>query len=313
MEKPEISLVVPMYNEEDVIGIFIEKIRSALDGIIPKYEIVFINDGSNDSTWEIIRKYANEDDRIKGICLSRNFGKEAALSAGIDYAIGRSVIPIDCDLQDPPELIIDMYHKWKEGYQVVLARRADRSSDSFFKRFTSKQFYRIIDKMSDIRIPHNVGDFRLLDRAVIEVLKKFPEKKRFMKGLFASLGFKEYTLEYKRPVRAAGKTKWNYIKLCSLAIEGLVSFTTFPLKLWSYLGITISSLSFGYGLYLSFRTIFLGRVVPGYASMVVLLLFLNGLVLINLGIIGEYLSRVFYEVKNRPLYIVMDEVGISDQ
>ena len=274
-------------------------------------EIIIVNDGSTDNTLALLKITAIHNSKIKIIDLSRNFGKEVALSAGIDYATGQSAIPIDCDLQDPPELIIEMYAKWKEGYEVVLAKRVDRRSDSILKRWTSFVFYKSIGKISDIPIPENVGDFRLMDRKVITALKKFPERSRFMKGLFASLGFKEATLEYTRPERIAGTTKWNYFKLYKLALEGFISFTSFPLKIWSYIGSLTAVSAFSYGGYLIYKTLVYGVDTPGYASLMVVLLFMSGLILISLGIIGEYLARIFLEVKQRPIYIVRETIGFD--
>lgn len=308
----ELSLIVPVYNEEDVVELFISTVNDVLSRININYEFIFINDGSTDSTYDVLKEQSHRDSKVKVINLSRNFGKEQALSAGIDFAAGQAGIPIDCDLQDPPELIINMYEKWKEGFDVVLAKRVDRSSDGIIKRWTSAIFYNLIDKVSDVTIPKNVGDFRLIDREVIDVLKTYPERTRFMKGIFASVGFKQTILEYKRPDRAAGTTNWNYLMLYKLAIEGIVSFTSIPLKIWSYVGATVSILSFMYGFFLIIKTIILGVDVPGYASTMVVVLIMSGLILLSLGVIGEYLSRIFIEIKQRPTYIVMDKIGFDN-
>ena len=310
--KVELSIVTPMYNEEDVVEIYLKKIIPTLDKITKQYEIVCVNDGSHDNTWDKLTLHEKDNSHIKIINLSRNFGKEIALTAGLHHASGDAVIPLDCDLQDPPELISEMYQKWKEGYDVVLARRIDRSSDSFLKRWTSKKFYSLLDKISDIKIPANVGDFRLIDRKVLNYLNQYPERSRFMKGIFATLGFKEAVIEYKRPERAAGKTKWNYFQLYKLALEGIFSFTSFPLKIWSYIGGITSILSFTYGVILIIRTLIYGVDAPGYASLMVTVLFMSGLILLCLGVIGEYLSRIFIEVKCRPLYIVMEKKGFEN-
>lgn len=312
MINPELSLIVPLYNEEQVIEIFLREIDKYL---IPKgidFEILFINDGSTDNSINILKRLAEKNGRIKIINLSRNFGKEIALTAGIDYAIGQAAVPIDCDLQDPPELILDMYAKWKEGYEVVLAKRIERSSDGFIKRSTSSIFYKLIDKISDTDIPENVGDFRLIDRKVIDAIRKYPERSRFMKGIFASVGFNQTTIEYTRPKRAAGTTSWNYVSLYKLAIEGIISFTSLPLKIWSYLGALTALASLIYGFYLTVRTIIFGIDVPGYASLMVVMLIMSGLILLSLGVIGEYISRIFIEVKARPAYIVMEKIGFED-
>lgn len=308
-DRVEISIIAPMYNEAAVIDRFFEQIQYYLAQITQSYEIICVNDGSTDQTWQKLVTYNQQDSRIKLINLSRNFGKEAALTAGIDHSTGQSVIPIDCDLQDPPELIIEMYQKWQEGFDVVLAKRIDRQSDSFIKRLTSKIFYSTMERVSDIDIPNDVGDFRLLDRKVINCLKQFQEKNRFMKGIFASLGFTTCTVEYTRPERVAGETKWNYLSLYRLAIDGIVSFSSFPLKLWSYIGASISLMAFLYGFFIMIKTLILGVDVPGYASLMVVILFMSGLILLCLGMIGEYLARVFIEVKDRPVYLVMEKKG----
>jgi len=307
----EISLIAPMYNEEEVIELFFNEVDKHLSHANISYEIICINDGSSDNTLTLLKTIAGHNNKIKVVDLSRNFGKEVALSAGIDYATGQAAIPIDCDLQDPPELIIEMYKKWKEGFEVVLAKRVDRRSDSFIKRFTSFIFYKIIGKMSDIEIPENIGDFRLMDRKVITALKQYPERSRFMKGLFASLGFRETIVEYTRPERIAGTTKWNYFNLYKLALEGFISFTSFPLKIWSYIGSLTAVSAFSYGGYLIYKTLIHGADTPGYASLMVVLLFMSGLIMISLGVIGEYLARIFIEVKQRPIYIVRETIGFE--
>lgn len=311
MNKQSISLVVPMFNESAVINKFFEAVIPILERVTTDYEIVCINDGSVDETWSLILEKATKDSSIKGICLSRNFGKEIALTAGLDHATGDGVIPIDCDLQDPPELIIDLVSKWREGFDIVLAKRVNREKDTALKRASSSAFYFLLDRLSETPIPKNVGDFRLIDRRAVEYLKSYPERTRFMKGIFASLGFRETTVEYSRPERAAGNTKWSYLKLYHLAVEGITSFTSFPLKIWSYLGGFISLFAFVYGIFLIIRTLIYGISTPGYASLMVVMLFMSGLILLSLGVIGEYLSRIFVEVKNRPLYMIMDEIGIN--
>ncbi len=307
----DLSIIVPMYNEEEVLDTFFQTIQVVLENIEATYEIICVNDGSVDGTYEKLKQFSANDPKIKLINLSRNFGKEQALTAGIDFATGLAAIPIDCDLQDPPELITEMFEKWRQGYDVVLAKRIDRSSDSIVKRATSNVFYKMIKRISSVDIPENVGDFRLLDRKVINTLKAYPERTRFMKGIFATLGYKQATIEYTRPERAAGTTSWSYLKLYALAIEGLVSFTTIPLKMWSYVGGTVAITAFLYGVYLVIKTLIYGIDAPGYASLMVVQLFMTGLILLSLGIIGEYISRIFTEVKQRPIYIVMETVGFD--
>ncbi|CAA0105375.1 putative glycosyltransferase [BD1-7 clade bacterium] len=313
MNAIELSIVTPMFNEESMIDIFFERVTACLEPVTDNYEIICVNDGSSDTTWQRLVKHAEQNPRIKAVNLSRNFGKEAALTAGLDMASGMAAIPFDADLQDPPELIAEMVEQWRKGFDVVLAKRVDRSADSLLKRSTSSVFYKVIDKFSDTRIPENVGDFRLLDRKVLECLKLFPEKSRFMKGIFASLGFNECVVEYARPERAAGETKWNYVRLYGLAVEGFVSFTSLPLKVWSYIGVSTAFGAFAFGLYMIVRTLVSGVDVPGYASLMVVVLFMSGLILTSLGMIGEYLARVFIEVKQRPIYLVMDTVGFDDE
>lgn len=308
---PEISLVVPVLNEQDVITLFLQRVTPILESIDPHYEIIFVNDGSSDQTLNVLREVNLTDHRVKTVDLARNFGKEIALSAGIDAAIGRAVIPMDVDLQDPPELIPQMVALWRQGWDMVLAKRADRSTDSFMKRTTSALFYKLIASMSDTRIPENVGDFRLLDRRVVDALKLLPERTRFMKGIFAWLGFRQTTVEYVRERRAAGTTKWRPIGLWKLAVEGIVSFSTFPLKLWSYVGASCAALAFLYCVTVVVRALIWGDPVAGYPSLVAITLFLNGIVLMGLGVIGEYLSRIFIEVKQRPLYLVREYVGAA--
>lgn len=311
---PTLSIVTPLFNEQDVIPLFFERIEQCLDklSLDNGYEIICINDGSIDKSWALLLTERERNPNIKLINLSRNFGKEAALTAGLEHANGQAVIPIDIDLQDPPELIEQMLQKWQQGYDVVLAKRFDRSEDSLTKRFTANLFYRLIKRISEIDIPENVGDFRLMDAKVVAVLKRYPEKSRFMKGILASLGFRECVVEYQRPSRAAGTTKWNYFKLYKLALEGVVSFTTLPLKFWSYLGAFTALGAFTYGFFLIVRTLIFGVDVPGYASIMVVMLFMSGLILLCLGMIGEYLARIFIEVKNRPIYIVMDSEGFDE-
>jgi glycosyltransferase involved in cell wall biosynthesis len=310
-DKALISLVAPMYNEEEVLEVFFGALQPILNDAEFDYEIICVNDGSKDNTLSFLKEHAARNERIKIVDLSRNYGKEPALSAGLDFATGDAVIPIDCDLQDPPEVILEMIKEWKKGFQVVLAKRIDRSSDSWLKRWTSKMFYKLIDWLSDIAIPANVGDFRLLDRAALDAVRAYGEKSRFMKGIFASLGFKETVVEYVRPSRAAGETKWNYIKLYKLALEGIISFTCLPLKIWSYIGAIVAMGAFCYGLYIVALTVLFGKDTPGYASLMVVMLFMTGLILLCLGVIGEYLSRIYIEVKARPLYIVMDTIGFD--
>ena len=305
--KPFISIVAPCYNEEDVIDIFLEKIFEVLKKLGRSYEIVFVNDGSRDNTLEVLKQKAQEYDTVRVISLSRNFGKEAALSAGLDMAHGEVVVPIDVDLQDPPELILEFVKKYEEGYDVVVGKRIDRTTDSTAKRVSAETFYKLHNKISDIEIPHNVGDYRLMSRRVVEELKRLPETQRFMKGIFAWLGFKTAVVEYKRDSRVAGETSFNGWKLWNFALDGITSFSTAPLRIWLYVGIVLAAISFLYGSWIILKTLLFGVDAPGYASMITVVLFLGGIQLMGIGILGEYIGRIYLESKNRPVYIIEDE------
>ena len=311
LENVELSVLVPMYNEELNLDHLFERLVSVLERLNMKYEIVCVNDGSKDNTLNYLIEHHRRNPSIKVIGLSRNFGKEIALTAAIDYAKGAAVVPIDADLQDPPELIEQLIAKWREGYDVVYATRRSRQGESWIKRFTAKAFYKTIAQMSPVSIPSNTGDFRLLDRRVVDALKQMPERNRFMKGLFAWVGFKQTSVLYDRPQRYKGATKWNYWRLWNFAIDGITSFSFLPLKVWSYIGLVLSLLSFLYASFLIIRTLLLGIDVPGYASLMVAVLFLGGVQLLTLGILGEYLGRVYEEVKGRPLYLVREDYGFD--
>lgn len=306
-KRPFISIVVPCYNEESSIDFFLEKMQTVLKQTQKSYEIIFVNDGSRDKTLDIMKEKSLNSQEIRTINLSRNFGKEAALSAGIDLSLGEVVVPIDVDLQDPPELIIDFIRLYEEGNDVVVAKRVDRSSDSFAKRFSAELFYKLHNKISHIEIPNNVGDYRLMSRRVVDELKKLPETQRFMKGLFAWLGFKTAEVTYKRDVRVAGETSFNGWKLWNFAIDGITSFSTAPLKIWLYLGLVLAFLSFIYGSIIVIKTLLWGIDSPGYASLLTSVLFLGGIQLMGIGILGEYIGRIYLESKNRPVYIVENE------
>lgn len=302
---PEISIVLPCYNESEAIDSFFSKIVPILNGLTLSFEIVCVNDGSKDDTLNKLIEVKKTVPQVKIIDFSKNFGKDAAMSAGLDFSIGKCVIPMDCDLQDPPELIPEMVKIWKsQNVDVVLAKREDRSDDSLAKRMTAWLFYKSFNQFSDLEIPENVGDFRLMDRKVVDVVKSFPERKRFMKGLFALAGFKSAYVGYKRPVRIKGESKWNYWKLWNYALDGITSFSTFPLKLSTYFGLLVTLLAFLRGGWILVRTLVFGIDVPGYASLMTAILFFGGVQLISLGIIGEYLGRIYLETKQRPLYVV---------
>lgn len=300
-----LSLVVPFYNEEETIRHFFNHVIPELEAISEiKFEIVCINDGSTDSTLQQLKDFASNDFRVRVIDLTRNFGKEAALSAGLDESFGDIIVPFDADLQDPVEVIIKLVEKWREGYQIVLARRMDRNADSALKRWTAAKFYQLHNSLSEIKIPENVGDFRLITREVADSLKRLPETQRFMKGLFAWVGYDTATIDYARKPRIAGSSKFSGWKLWNFALEGFTSFSTLPLRIWTYLGAMVAAAALLRGFYLMFRTIFFGIDVPGYASLSTAILMLGGIQLIGIGVLGEYIGRIYVESKNRPVYLI---------
>lgn len=308
----DLSIIAPMFNEESNIDRFFETLIPVLAHLGLTYEIICIDDGSKDRTLEKLAVYHQHNPQIKIISFSRNFGKEIALTAGLHHSNGRAIIPIDADLQHPPKVIEELVAKWREGYDVVYAVKKMRHGESLVKRFTAGVFYRFINFISDTPVPKDTGDFRLFDRRVVKALNRIPERTRFMKGLYSWVGFKQVGIEFDQQPRHLGKTKWNYWKLWNFAIDGITLFSTTPLRLWSYIGITISFISFIYGSYLIIRTIIYGIDVPGYASIMVVILFLGGLQLISLGVIGEYLGRVYAETKRRPLYVIKESYGLSN-
>jgi len=312
----ELSLVIPVKDEEEAIAAFLKRVIPLLetldDPAARSFEILFIDDGSSDRTLEVIRDAHAADPRVRGLSLSRNFGKEAALSAGLDSARGLSVIPMDVDLQDPPEVIAPMLAKWRAGFDVVYGVRDNRETDSLPKRLTADLYYRAHNWLSSDKIPEHAGDFRLLDRRVVEVIKSMPERNRFMKGLFAWAGFKSAAVLYHREERTVGTTKFNYWKLWTLAVDGITSASTVPLRVWSYLGGAVALFALGYAIFIVVRTLTSGIEVPGYASMMVAVLFLGGLQLLSLGVLGEYVGRILTEVKHRPLYVVRETIGSGD-
>ena len=301
-----LSLVCPMLNEEDAVDPFLAKLIPVLGGTGLSYEIICINDGSTDRTLEILLERRRAIPELVVFDLARKFGKEAALTCGIDHARGRAVIPIDADLQDPPELIIEMVRLWQQGFDVVLAQRVDRNVDGVFKRRSAEWFYRLHNRIAETPLPPNVGDFRLMDRKVVDALKQLPERRRFMKGLFAWVGFRQATIPFVREPRRAGLSKFSGWRLWNFALEGLTSFSTVPLRVWTYIGMLVALLAFLFGAFIVGRTVLLGRDLPGYASLITIVLFLGGIQLIGLGIIGEYLGRMYVEAKGRPIYIVRE-------
>lgn len=303
--REKLSIIIPMYNEEEVL-LFLYKRLVSLGEKIEGYDIefLFVNDGSKDKSLEIIKDLKKNDDRVCYLNLSRNFGKEVAMGAAFDYVTGDAVAIIDADLQDPPELILEMLKYYEKGYDDVYAKRKSRKGETWLKRFTSKAFYTVLQKVSNVPIQKDTGDFRLLSKRAVEALKSFPEKQRYTKGMFSLIGFKKIAIEFDRDSRVAGETKWNYFKLIDLAIEGITSFTIAPLRVATIMGIITAFLAFIYTVFIVVRTFIYGIDVPGYASLICVILLMGGIQLISLGVIGEYLGMVFVEVKNRPLYFI---------
>ena len=299
-----LSIIIPAYNEEEVLDEFYRRMTGVLAKVDLPYELVFINDGSRDRTLQLLEGLNQQDGRVVVIDLSRNFGKEIAVSAGIDFCKGDAVVIIDADLQDPPELIPELIKQWQNGYDNVYARRTSREGESILKKITSYLFYRFIRGMTHIDIPADTGDFRLLSRRAVDALKQLPERNRFMKGLYAWIGYPAIAVDYRRDPRYAGETKWNYWKLWNFALEGITSFTEVPLKLVSYVGGFMAFAAFCYGAFMIIKTVIFGNDVPGYPSLLVAILFLGGIQLVFIGILGEYLGRAFAEIKQRPLYFV---------
>lgn len=313
MSAVALSLIVPVKDEESGIAPFVARVVPILEqtpGIgRDGFEILFIDDGSNDHTLDAIRAANAADSRVRAISFSRNFGKEAALSAGLDHALGDAVVPIDVDLQDPPEVLPEMVAQWRQGFDIVYGVRTNRESDSLPKRLTADLYYRAHNWLSDDKIPEHAGDFRLLDRKVVDVIRVLPERNRFMKGLFAWAGFRQTSVAYSRSARDHGDSKFNYWKLWTFALDGITSASTVPLRIWSYLGGVVALLALGYALVVVVRTLVSGVQVPGYASLMVAVLFLGGLQLLSLGVLGEYVGRILIEAKARPLYVIRDKVG----
>ena len=300
----QLSVVVPVYNEEAVLSEFHNRLAEVLNTMPVNAEIVYVNDGSSDKTIMLLHSLQGNDPRITILDLSRNFGKEIALTAGLDYARGDAIVVIDADLQDPPQLIPELFAQLKEGYDVVYAKRILRDGETALKKFTARAFYSLMQKIGRVRIPENTGDFRILSRRAVDSLKQLRENNRFMKGLFTWIGYPQKEVLYRRDPRYAGKTKYNYWRLLNFAIDALTSFTTTPLKLSTYLGIITAIGSFIYSLIIVSKTLLYGEAVKGYPSLMVVILFLGGIQLVAIGIIGEYLGRMFDESKNRPLYFL---------
>jgi glycosyltransferase involved in cell wall biosynthesis len=300
----QLSIVIPLYNEEAVLGAFHERLVAVLDRMGLSTEIIYVNDGSTDSSLSLLLDLRQREPRVAIVDLSRNFGKELALTAGLDHARGDAVVVIDADLQDPPELIPELVAGWNQGYDVVSAQRIAREGESWLKRATAALFYRLLERSMPTPVPRDTGDFRLLSRRAVEATNSLRERHRLMKGLFAWIGFPQLSVPYRRQARYAGRSKWSYWRLWNLALEGLTSFTIAPLRLASYLGAAVALFAFAYAAVIVYKTLAYGDPVRGYPSLMVTILFLGGVQLLSLGVIGEYLGRIFNETKHRPLYLV---------
>lgn len=307
------SVVVPMYNEELVVLETYKRLKQVMDSVQEPYEIVFVNDGSRDKTAAIISEICETDKNIKFVDFSRNFGHQVAITAGMDFAEGDTIVVIDGDLQDPPEVIPKMIQKWKEGFDVVYGKRTERKGETFFKKFTSKAFYRFLRKMTDVDIPVDTGDFRLIDRKVCDALKHINEKNRYIRGLISWLGFKQSAVEFSRDKRFAGETKYPLKKMLRFAFDAITSFSYKPLKLASYAGMFLSLFSFIYLLIVLYQRFFTNKAIQGWASTMAVSLFFNGIVLLILGIIGEYIGRIYDEAKGRPLYVIRQTKNFEDK
>lgn len=307
------SVIVPVYNEEAVLAESYRRLKNVMEQTNEHYELLFVNDGSRDRSAAILKELSERDQTVKVIDFSRNFGHQIAITAGMDYASGEAVIVIDADLQDPPELILKMIEKWKEGCDVVYAKRTKRKGESFFKKQTAALFYRILRMATDIDIPLDTGDFRLIDRQVCEEMKRLTEKNRFVRGLVSWTGFRQAAIEYVREERFAGESKYPLKKMLKLSIDGLTSFSHKPLKMAGYLGLLVSAAGFVYMLVALYLKLFTNNTVPGWTSLVVIQLFFSGFVLFILGIMGEYIGRIYDETKDRPLYIIRECHGIPSQ
>ncbi|MGD0584248.1 MAG: glycosyltransferase family 2 protein [Oryzomonas sp.] len=313
MKKTVISVVVPVFNEEAVIYESYSRLKGVLEGLNEPYELIFVNDGSHDATPVIVRAICKSDTSVRMIDFARNFGHQTAITAGMDYASGDAVVVIDADLQDPPEVIPEMIAKWREGFDVVYGRRAQRKGETFFKRFTSAAFYRLLHKLTDVDIPVDTGDFRLIDRKVCDALKGVKERNRYVRGIISWLGFRQTGVEFVREKRFAGETKYPFKKMLRFAFDAITSFSYKPLKLATYIGSTVSFGGFAYLLVVIYQKLFTSTTITGWASMMAVTLFFNGVVLMMLGIIGEYIGRIYDEAKGRPLYVVREELNFARQ
>lgn len=311
-ERPVLSVIVPVFNEGANIDALIARITPVLDRAAPTWEVLFVDDGSADDTLSRIKTHAAEDQRLRALSFSRNFGKEIAIAAGIDHALGQGVVLIDADLQHPPEMIETFVAKWREGYDMVYGQRVDRDTDSALRRSLTRTFYDLFARFGEIALPEGAGDYRLMDRKVVEALRRLPERARFSKGLYAWVGFKSIGVPFDVAERLHGETKFSYRKLTRFAFDGLTSFSTLPLKVWTYVGMIVSLFAFLFAAMIVLETLVYGIAVPGFATLVVSVMFFSGIQLISLGVLGEYIGRIFAEVKRRPLYVVAEEIGPSE-
>ncbi|WP_417518492.1 glycosyltransferase family 2 protein [Minwuia sp.] len=312
-QPPLLSVVIPVKDEADGLDRLFDALMPVLDGITDDVELLFINDGSDDRTVEMLAARRADDPRIRILDLSRNFGKEAALTAGLHHATGQAVVTMDADLQDPPDLIAEMVAAWREGAEMVTARRTSRSTDSFMKRFTANGFYRLFNRISDTQLPTNAGDYRLFDRAVVEAFRQLGERTRFNKGLFAWLGFRQTFVYHERPPGTRDESRWKPLKLITFAVDGILSFSTLPVRLFTIGGLIVAVLALGFALWIVLATLLFGRDVPGYASMMVSILLIGGINMFGIGLLGEYVGRTFTETKQRPLYLVRRDIGGPDE
>ncbi len=302
----QLSIIIPIYNEEPNIHTLYNRLKKVLNSITPLHEFIFVNDGSKDNSIHLIKGLAQQDPTVKYINFSRNFGHQIAVTAGLDYCIGESVVIIDADLQDPPELIVEMYQKMQEGYEVVYAKRRSRKGESFLKKFTAKMFYRTLGSLTSISIPVDTGDFRIIHKQIVEVLKKMPEQQKFIRGQISWIGFNQTYVEYDRDERQGGETGYTYKKMIKLALDGITSFSNAPLKFATFSGFLVSGIAFFIMLYALYSRFILKDYVAGWTSLILSVMFIGGIQLISIGIIGEYISRISTNIRNRPLYIVRE-------
>ncbi|MCB9284895.1 MAG: glycosyltransferase [Lewinellaceae bacterium] len=302
----DLSVVIPIYNEEGNIPLLYQRLTTTLEGMNIFYELIFVNDGSRDRSMQLIRELASKDARVKFIDFSRNFGHQVALSAGLDHTQGEAVVMMDADLQDPPELLAELYQKYKEGFEVVYARRRSRQGETYFKKSATLVFYRLLARMSSIEIPLDTGDFRIIDHKVVEMLRRMPEKIKYLRGQISWIGFRQTSIEYDRPERYAGETGYSFRKLMGLALDGITGFSDVPLKIVTYFGLIVTAFAFVTTIYVLYSWFSQSDLVQGWSSLMITVLFIGGVQMIAIGIIGEYLSRIHSNVRNRPLYVIRD-------